>query len=124
MAVGDHGDSGPGTDAGERGAVELQGVGAGGQLGDLAEWGDRAEQLAMGTVQVAVRRCAQFQIAAAFDLDGKRHSRGAEEGPVARGGISGETKRLRGWLSFYEGSDIEGELRRIERTGWQKGQGT
>jgi len=30
----------------------------------------------------------------------------------------GETKRLRGWLSFYEGTDIEGELRRIEQLDW------
>jgi predicted amidohydrolase len=32
----------------------------------------------------------------------------------------GETKTLRGWLSFYEGADIQGELRRIEATGWRK----
>ena len=32
----------------------------------------------------------------------------------------GETKRLRGWLSFYEGADIEGEFRRIEQLGWRK----
>lgn len=31
----------------------------------------------------------------------------------------GETKRLRGWLSFYEGNDIEAEFRRIEKTGWK-----
>jgi hypothetical protein len=30
----------------------------------------------------------------------------------------GETRRLRGWLSFYEGDDIEAELKRIEATGW------
>ncbi|MEO8495023.1 MAG: hypothetical protein ABI614_08125, partial [Planctomycetota bacterium] len=30
----------------------------------------------------------------------------------------GETKRLRGWLSFYEGTDIEGELNRIEKLDW------
>jgi peptidoglycan/xylan/chitin deacetylase (PgdA/CDA1 family) len=30
----------------------------------------------------------------------------------------GETHRLRGWLSFYEGADIEAELRRIDATGW------
>ncbi|MEX0584996.1 MAG: hypothetical protein WD176_00025, partial [Pirellulales bacterium] len=30
----------------------------------------------------------------------------------------GETQRLRGWLSFYEGKDIEAEFRRIEATGW------
>jgi peptidoglycan/xylan/chitin deacetylase (PgdA/CDA1 family) len=32
----------------------------------------------------------------------------------------GETKRLRGWLSFYEGENIEAEFRRIEATGWRK----
>jgi hypothetical protein len=32
----------------------------------------------------------------------------------------GQTQRLRGWLSFYEGSDIEGELDRIDRTGWRR----
>ncbi|MBI2477118.1 MAG: polysaccharide deacetylase family protein [Planctomycetia bacterium] len=31
----------------------------------------------------------------------------------------GETKRLRGWLSFYEGMDIEDELKRIEQLGWR-----
>jgi hypothetical protein len=33
----------------------------------------------------------------------------------------GETKRLRGWLSFYQGTDIESEFRRIEQTGWRGG---
>jgi hypothetical protein len=32
----------------------------------------------------------------------------------------GETQRLRGWLSFYEGSDIAKEFRRIEATGWRQ----
>ena len=32
----------------------------------------------------------------------------------------GQTRRLRGWLSFYEGTDIDAELRRIEATGWRK----
>jgi hypothetical protein len=32
----------------------------------------------------------------------------------------GKTERLQGWLSFYEGADIPGELARIEATGWQK----
>jgi len=32
----------------------------------------------------------------------------------------GEARRLRGWLSFYEGNDIEGEFQRIEQTGWRK----
>lgn len=32
----------------------------------------------------------------------------------------GQTKRLRGWLSFYEGKDIEAEFKRIEETGWRK----
>ena len=31
----------------------------------------------------------------------------------------GETVRLRGWLSFFEGTDIEAEFARIERTGWR-----
>src|SRR5262249_788988 len=31
----------------------------------------------------------------------------------------GETQRLRGWLSFYEGDDIQTEIRRIHKTGWQ-----
>jgi predicted amidohydrolase len=32
----------------------------------------------------------------------------------------GETVRLRGWLSFYEGTEIQGEFRRIEASGWRK----
>jgi len=32
----------------------------------------------------------------------------------------GETQRLRGWLSFYEGRDLEAEFKRIEATGWRK----
>ena len=32
----------------------------------------------------------------------------------------GETRRLRGRLSFYEGQDIAAELARIEATGWQR----
>ncbi|MCI0640947.1 MAG: hypothetical protein L0Y72_27055 [Gemmataceae bacterium] len=32
----------------------------------------------------------------------------------------GETQHIRGWLSFYQGEDIEAELRRIEQTGWRK----
>jgi len=31
----------------------------------------------------------------------------------------GQTKRLRGWLSFYEGTSIEDEFKRIEETGWR-----
>jgi hypothetical protein len=31
------------------------------------------------------------------------------------------TVRLRGWLSFYEGTDLEGEFKRIEETGWRRG---
>jgi hypothetical protein len=34
---------------------------------------------------------------------------------------SGETKHLRGWLSFYEGTEIGGELDRIEQVGWLRG---
>jgi hypothetical protein len=33
---------------------------------------------------------------------------------------AGETVRLRGGLWFYEGADIEAELKRIEATGWQE----
>jgi len=32
----------------------------------------------------------------------------------------GQTHRLRGWLSFYEGTDIEAEFQRIEKTGWRE----
>jgi hypothetical protein len=32
----------------------------------------------------------------------------------------GETARIRGWLSFYEGTDIEAELARIDSIGWRK----
>lgn len=32
----------------------------------------------------------------------------------------GETVRIRGWLSFFEGEDIEAEFDRIEATGWRK----
>ncbi len=31
----------------------------------------------------------------------------------------GETKRLRGWLSFYEGTDLDAELQRIDAIGWR-----
>jgi len=32
----------------------------------------------------------------------------------------GQMHKLRGWLSFYEGADIEAEFKRIEKTGWRK----
>jgi hypothetical protein len=32
----------------------------------------------------------------------------------------GETRRLKGWFSFYEGTDIQAEFKRIEATGWQR----
>lgn len=32
----------------------------------------------------------------------------------------GETRRVAGWLSFYEGTDIDAELKRIEATGWRR----
>ncbi len=32
----------------------------------------------------------------------------------------GETKRLRGWLSFYEGTDVQAEFKRIDQTGWAR----
>ncbi len=31
----------------------------------------------------------------------------------------GQTQRLRGWLSFYEGTDVKAEFKRIEETGWR-----
>jgi hypothetical protein len=31
-----------------------------------------------------------------------------------------QTRRLHGWLSFYEGTDIQAEFRRIDKTGWQR----
>lgn len=31
----------------------------------------------------------------------------------------GQTQRLRGWLSFYEGSDLDAELRRIQQADWR-----
>lgn len=33
---------------------------------------------------------------------------------------AGKTVRLRGWLSFYEGGNLDGELARIAKTGWQE----
>jgi hypothetical protein len=33
----------------------------------------------------------------------------------------GETRRIRGWLSFYEGEDVKAELRRIEASDWWRG---
>lgn len=33
----------------------------------------------------------------------------------------GETVRLHGWLSFYEGEDVRAEFTRIEQLGWRKG---
>jgi hypothetical protein len=32
----------------------------------------------------------------------------------------GQTHRLHGWISFYEGADIKAEFKRIEATGWRK----
>jgi hypothetical protein len=32
----------------------------------------------------------------------------------------GQTRRLLGWLSFYEGPDLPSELRRIDSTGWRE----
>jgi len=31
----------------------------------------------------------------------------------------GETQRLRGWLSFYEGEDVQAEFRRIDKLAWR-----
>lgn len=32
----------------------------------------------------------------------------------------GETRRLRGWLSFYEGTDLPAELARLDALGWKQ----
>jgi hypothetical protein len=32
----------------------------------------------------------------------------------------GQTRHLRGWLSFFEGTDINAEFQRIESTGWRQ----
>jgi hypothetical protein len=32
----------------------------------------------------------------------------------------GQTQRLRGWLSFYQGTNIQAEFARIEQTGWNR----
>ena len=32
----------------------------------------------------------------------------------------GETKRLKGWLSFYVGTDVESEFKRLDATGWAR----
>jgi len=32
----------------------------------------------------------------------------------------GESRRLRGWLSFYQGTNIQAEIDRIEKTGWRE----
>jgi len=34
--------------------------------------------------------------------------------------VPGETVRLRGRLSFYEGTDLDGELQHIDKTGWRE----
>ena len=34
----------------------------------------------------------------------------------------GETMRLRGWLSFYEGDDVKAEFRRLDKLGWREEQ--
>ena len=31
----------------------------------------------------------------------------------------GETQRLKGWLSFYEGEDVQAEFRRIDGISWR-----
>lgn len=32
----------------------------------------------------------------------------------------GQTQRIRGWLSFYEGNDVRAEFRRIDAIGWRR----
>jgi len=36
--------------------------------------------------------------------------------------LPGETQRIRGWLSFYEGNDVKSEFRRIDASEWWKGE--
>ena len=36
----------------------------------------------------------------------------------------GESQHLKGWLSFYEGTDIQAEFKRIDATGWQHNTGS
>lgn len=40
--------------------------------------------------------------------------------PKVRDCAPGQTQRLRGWLSFYEGADITGEFKRLDQTGWRR----
>jgi len=40
--------------------------------------------------------------------------------PVFEDCAPGQTRAVYGWLSFYEGDDVEGEIARIDKTGWQK----
>jgi peptidoglycan/xylan/chitin deacetylase (PgdA/CDA1 family) len=42
--------------------------------------------------------------------------------PQFRDCAPGETREIRGWLSFYEGNDPPSEFRRIEASGWWKGE--
>ena len=35
--------------------------------------------------------------------------------------MPGETQRLRGWLSFYEGNDVRQEFSRLKKIGWLRG---
>jgi hypothetical protein len=32
----------------------------------------------------------------------------------------GQTRRLRGWLSFYQGNDVKAEFRRLDKIGWHQ----
>jgi hypothetical protein len=43
--------------------------------------------------------------------------------PKFRDCAPGETTRIRGWLSFYEGTDIQAEFKRLDGLGWQEGKG-
>lgn len=39
--------------------------------------------------------------------------------PIFEDCAPGQTRDVYGWLSFYEGTDIQGEFKRIGETGWQ-----
>jgi hypothetical protein len=40
--------------------------------------------------------------------------------PVVEDCLPGETRRVRGWLSFYEGADVAAELRRLQAVAFRR----
>jgi hypothetical protein len=39
--------------------------------------------------------------------------------PVIEDCLPGETKRVRGWLSFYVGADVDAELKRLKEVAFR-----